>query len=203
MPETLLSPSNVLIYGRSILDLQIVSSKRGQGAAKKENPQDHNPFEEDRGGANLFLQRQLNAKGAHLARIYGFSYEGHYYDLARPCLFLVHGDGLEAEELPAAPRARLARGPAGADRTGVAAQEYSFSDDMRVWSYDKEDLTIKLDMESGSFTDLLLEAGLNEDSLQSYYSGAKVSGAKVSGAKVSGAKVSGAKVSGAKVGRGD
>ncbi len=197
MPETLLSPSNVLIYGRSILDLKIVSTRRrGQKVA-----QDHNPFEEPRGGANFFLQNQLNAEGAHLARIYGFSYEGHYYDLSRPALFLVHGNGLEAERVAADPR--VARGPEGADRSGVAAQDYSFSDDMRVWSYDKEDLTIKLDMESGSFTDLLLEASLNEDTLQSYYSGAKVSGAKVSGAKVSGAKVSGAKVSGAKVGRGD
>lgn len=204
MPETLLSPSNLLIYGRAILDLQVVPAG-GVAAGQSEPPSDppacvpenHNPFVEERRGDNFFLQRQLNAEGARLARIYGFSFEGHYYDLSRPCLFLVHGDGHEAETLPAAPR--VARGPDGADLTGVAAQDYSFSEDIRVWAYDKDDMSIKLDMETGSFTDLLLEAGLNEDSLQSYHSGARASGARASGARASGARASGARVSGARV----
>ncbi|MDX1742985.1 MAG: hypothetical protein R3186_05250, partial [Ruegeria sp.] len=69
--------------------------------------------------------------------------------------------------------------------------------DMRVWDYDKADYTMRMDVMTGQFEQVLLDIYFGFDSPA--ISGAKVSGAKVSGAKVSGAKVSGAKVSGAKV----
>lgn len=195
MPETLLSPSNVLIYGRVVADLQIVRA----GNANPEEPV-HRPFVAPRGGQNLFLQSQLEDPTSTLARIYGFGYEGYYYDLARPVLMLVHGLGEEPDRLPG--QARVARGPDEVDRTGVGAQNYSFSSDMRVWSYDKGDFTIRMDVETGTFEEVLLEAELEFDDFSLSYSGAKVRGAKVRGAKVRGAKVRGAKVRGAKV-RGD
>ncbi|HUN45842.1 MAG TPA: hypothetical protein VMU85_04955 [Stellaceae bacterium] len=105
-------------------------------------------------GANQFLKQQLLADGARLARIYGFSFEGHYYDLPKPALFLVHkqGDALEHGEF----------GRTTLEAAGVMAREWEFSDststahNVRKWSYDKGDFSIRLDTESGPFEQILL-----------------------------------------------
>jgi hypothetical protein len=131
-------------------------------------------------GANTFLQDQLTADEAdserspRLARIYGFSFEGHYYDLARPAIFLVHGPGNDPEAFrPGTERSesRGDRAPADADRTGVANTASSFSHDIRVWSYDKGDFSIRLDPESGPLEQILLQAELRSDRQQTYYGG--------------------------------
>ena len=126
--------------------------------------------------ANNFLEDQLkrSKKGCEcvLARIYGFSYEGHYYDLAKPAIFLVHGPGADPEAPPAVDP-RVTRAPADVDRTGVAAQGYSFSDDMRVWSYDKGDYSVRLDPETGPFEDILLEMELRAGMQGTHFSGAE------------------------------
>ncbi len=199
MPETLLSPSNILLYGRVVQDLKVVQ------------PQ-HSPFVPGakRGGANRELADQLAEEDATFARIYGFSYEGTYYDLPRPMLFLVHGAGFSVTQnspkntvaengKPATPipgaAPQQARAPGEPSISGMAATDVQFSDEIMVWSYDKSDQTIRMDTEAGEFEEVLL----------AMFFGGGVSGAKVSGAKVSGAKVSGAKISGAKLsgGRGD
>ena len=81
--ESLLSPSAVKMYGRVIAGLSIdIADVR------------------DELGANQFLRRQLEpGTDPKLAQIYGYSYFGHYQALARPTIFLVHGDGT-----PASPR---------------------------------------------------------------------------------------------------
>jgi hypothetical protein len=184
MPETLLSPSNLLLYGREITDLVVVH------AANEELT--HRPFVAPREGQNLFLQRQLQEGDSRLARIYAFSYEGHYYDLPKPALFLVHGPGEDPDtKVPGGGGGggtdkRQARGPDVTDRTGVGAQEYSFSEDMKVWSYDKGDFSIRLDVETGSFEQILLDAILMPESQSTAYSGAH---ARLSGAH---ARLSGA-----------
>ena len=150
-------------------------------------------------GNNQFLGQQLDEK-AGFARIYGFSYEGDYFDLPSPTLFLVHGDGElasqkgkdQSEDNPS----NRSRAPRDPSIGGMAAADFQFADDIRVWDYDKADYTIRMDVASGMFEQVLLDATLGDAGFG--VSGAKVSGAKVSGAKVSGAKVSGAKVSGAK-----
>jgi hypothetical protein len=194
MTETLLSASNVLLFGRLVQDIQI-----NAGPA----PGGHDPFVQPPGrtGGNRFLDQQLLAAGAQLARIYGFSYEGAYYDLPRPTLFLVHGVGAPAETAPPG-AARVARAPDDPSRTGVAASDFSFANDLMVWSYDKADYTIRMDVETGMFEQVLLDMFFDGGG---GVSGARVSGARVSGARVSGARVSGARVSGARVGgpRGD
>jgi hypothetical protein len=152
-----------------------------------------------RKGANMLLEDQL-ADG-ELARIYGFSWDGIYYDLPRPTIFLVHGEGENAVGTVGTPHAP--RGPLDPSVTGLAAADFQFAHQLKVWSYDKADYTIRMDVETGMFEDVLLAAFFGGDGYG--VSGAKVSGAKVSGAKLSGARVSGAKVSGAKLwgGRGD
>jgi hypothetical protein len=139
------------------------------------------------------------------ARIYGFSYEGNYYDLPRPVLFGVHGEG-EPAVLPshitgtANTEANLARAPQEPSSTGVAAADFQFSDDIRVWSYDKADYTVRMDVETGMFEQVLLDAYFSDGG---HVSGMKVSGMKVSGMKVAGMKVAGMKVAGSRLGRGD
>jgi hypothetical protein len=152
-------------------------------------------------GNNNFLGDQLD-DDARFARIYGFSYEGDYFDLPSPTLFLVHGDGdLVSQDnntgtgQPGFP-SNLSRAPRDPSVGGMAAADFQFADDIRVWDYDKADYTIRMDVATGMFEQVLLDATLGDGGFG--VSGAKVSGAKVSGAKVSGAKVSGAKVSGAK-----
>jgi hypothetical protein len=89
------------------------------------------------------------------ARIYGFSFEGTYYGLPRPSIYLVHGPGT----------------PAGnwltnstIEQAGVAAREWDFSgnrfQDIRYWEYEKGDFSIRLDPEAGPFEQILLAAAL-------------------------------------------
>ena len=157
MPETLLSPSRILLYGRVVVDLQIVVPPPPPGPVPNS-------------GVNVFLENQIRAPGAALARIYGFSYEGHYYDLATPALFIVNGPGVDADAKPAGPR--VSRAPDVADKTGLGATCRSFSDDMRVWGYDKSEFTIRLDVGAGPLDEILLEAELSSEKVRTYY-GAK------------------------------
>jgi hypothetical protein len=145
----------------------------------------------NRRGTNRFLEDQAN-QGALFARIYGFSYEGSYFELASPTLFLVHGEG-ELVTPKNEPPEQGSRAPTDPSRTGVAAAEFQFSNDMRVWSYDKADFTVRMDVETGMLEQVLLDAYFGGDE------GAFVSGSKVSGSKVSGSKVSGSKVRGSKL----
>lgn len=184
--ETLLSPSNLLLFGREVKDLKI------------DHAHDHNPFVGARKGANGLLEDQIteqssdDAESARFARIYGFSFEGTYYDLPRPVLFLVHGEGEDAEEKGSTGRA--ARAPDDPSRSGMAAADHSFAENLKVWSYDKADHTIRMDVETGTFEQVLLNIFFAEGG------GARVSGAMVGGAMVGGAMVGGPNVRGAMVG---
>ena len=209
MAETLLSPSNVLLFGRQVEDLKVVATGG--------NP-NHKPFAGDRKGGNKLLENQVtseegpdNAKvrNAVFARIYGFSYEGTYYDLPRPVLFLVHGEGKLVTRQPPgnAANPHPSRAPGQPSLSGVAAAEFEFADDIRVWSYDKADYTIRMDVETGMFEQVLLDMVFG-DGGGGRVSGAMVSGAMVGGpgtrgAMVRGAMVSGAMLRGRRGGRGD
>ncbi|MCY6382849.1 pentapeptide repeat-containing protein [Hoeflea prorocentri] len=184
MPETLLSASNIVLFGREVEDINIVAP-RGNKA--------HSPSKATAKGSSSGIQQQLmreemadaiagsGKKLARFARIYGFSYEGAYFEVGVPVLFLVHGEGKHPSEIKVP-------GPDNDDK--------NFYDDLRAWSYDRGDDTMRLDIDSGSFADLLLST-IGEGGAA--VSGARVSGARVSGARVSGARVSGARVSGARV----
>lgn len=173
MAETLLSLSRVLLYGRLVTDLIIQYSP--QTRDRVPNSSDRQPPQL---GDNNLLDRQLAVgrgdpadieQQARFARIYGFSFEGHYYDLARPTLLLVHGSGTLAEGPDPSgtfESQRWTRAPSSADRTGLGSQTGSFARDMRVWTYDKADLSIRLDALTGSLEDILLETELSADRLK-------------------------------------
>jgi len=153
----------------------------GAGAAAAPN---HRPAM----GANEFLRGQLQAaSNPNFARIYAFSYEGHYCDLPKPALFLVDGPGISPFI------------PSDIDGSGVAAKDWELSqvqgvadpgpvgnappappppsNDLRMWEYDKGDFSIRMDVETGPFEQILLEAVLRGGSTLSSGADLRSSGA--------------------------
>lgn len=96
----------------------------------------------DGDGAQTRLQDQLSVDDAQLARVYGFEHDGHYYDLPSPAIFLVHGKG----EKPADSGIVVEPNPELETKTAK----------IRVWTYDKADFSIRLDMQSGPLEEILL-----------------------------------------------
>jgi hypothetical protein len=127
---------------------------------------------------------------AAFARIYGFSFEGHYYDLPRPVIMLVTGPGF-----PVAAGAGSPPPPPILD-SDEAARIWEFSANLLQWNYDKKDMSIRLDLDSGTLEDILLARTLGPRG-GAFGSGAYGSGAYGSGAYGSGAFGSGAYGSGA------
>jgi hypothetical protein len=107
-------------------------------------------------GANRFLRQQLEQEGARLARIYAFSYEGTFYNLPKPAVYLVHGKGRSMREFAA-----IAGGKASVSASGVVARDFGFELDVRFWEYDKSDYTLRCDICSGTFDEMLLDAALS------------------------------------------
>jgi hypothetical protein len=118
-------------------------------------------------GANNFLRQQILAEGARLARIYAFAYEGDLYFLPKPYVFLVHGPGLlviEPSRYQNSPNFQEAsQTGVTVDRWGVIAKIDRFADDVRVWDYDKDDFSLRLDIISGTLTELVLEPAMSGD----------------------------------------
>ena len=203
--ETLLGTSSVLLYGRILLDIQLTPRYDYNAAAKETGAP-------PRAGRNRFLQDQLSSAGSpeveneanapRLARIYGFAYEGAYYELMRPVIFLVHGEGDVPE--PNVPINQFDGNPldyptGSVDGIGVPSRSGHLASDVRVWAYDRLDVSLRMDVETGTLAELLLEAELMADDGGLAVSGANVRGANVRGANVRGANVRGANVRGANV----
>lgn len=163
--ETLLDPSGVRLFGREMSDLVLKKSSSAEAAAGDAPA---------RPSANSFLKQQLTAEGATLARIYGFSYEGFYYELSQPAIFLVHGPGTPVESPEPGsglPSSRVARSAPSVSHTGVAARDMVFADDIHFWAYDQGDFSLRLDMETGPLKDILLDMELRPERPTSSYSG--------------------------------
>jgi hypothetical protein len=206
MPESLMSPSSIKLFGRLVEGIRLDAPPVAPGL-----------------GANNFLLHQLSTKPLpHLARIYAFSFEGAFYEIPKPPIFVVHGPGIAVGNWDI---------PSTLDQTGVAGRDWDFSGnhpqagpaarvagagqppapapapyptiDISYWEYEKGDFSLRLDVEAGPFEQILLQMALRGGGGASGagVSGAGVSGAGVSGAGVSGAGVSGAGVSGAGVRR--
>ncbi|MCV0428279.1 MAG: pentapeptide repeat-containing protein [Roseibium sp.] len=155
MSEKLNSSSTIVLYGKIVEDLKVVPEKKGTSGPA--------------------------GSGPAIARIYGFSFGGAYYEMGSAVLFAVEGKGELASKVEVP-------GP-GLD------DDDPFYKSLRCWSYDKSAQTLRMDLDTGTFEQVLLsdaDGGMG-------VSGARVSGARVSGARVSGARVSGARVSGARI----
>lgn len=151
-------------------------------------------YKKNRRGNNKQLEQQLTPS-AIFARIYGFSYEGSYYELPKPVIFLVHTEGeLASEAKVPTGGPRPGRAPRDTDLTGLAVAGFDFADELRVWSYDQADYTIRMDVETGMFEDVLLDAELDEEGWAS--GGRSGSGRSGSGRSGSGRSGSGRSGSG-------
>ena len=146
MPESLLSPSGVKLFGRPFAALTL---NKADIAGLK-------PL-----GSNSFLLQQLRPADATLARIYAFAYEGDLYFLPKPYIFLVHGSGVQVIE-PGNPKAGDAT--TTVDHWGVVAKIDRFADDVFVWDYDKEDFSLRIDIVSGPLSEIALEPAMAGDS---------------------------------------
>lgn len=147
-------------------------------------------------GGNDFIASKMYSGDVVLARIYGFSFDGIHFDLDRPAVFLVHGDGEKLTDDD-----RDARSPVSPAQSGVGAQDYQFGSEMRSWQYDKSDFSVRMDIFTGMFEQILLDAEIEFED-HGMFGGGKVGGGKVGGGKVGGGKVGGGKVGGGKVGGG-
>ena len=132
--EDVLDATRVLLFGVPFVSLQLVPSE----------------IRKYRYG-NKLLQQQLLQEDAGLARIYGFSFEGQYYKLSKPFVFVVFGPG----------RSRIENRPASVANWGTEDKEFQFADDIRVWEMDKEDVTLRLDVTSGFLSDILIDPAFN------------------------------------------
>lgn len=156
MRESLLSASNIILFGR-----EFPLHWKPEEALRKEpdlvdDPKDKPEKRMHPLGANRFLRQQLEQEGARLARIYAFSYEGTFYNLPKPAIYLVHGEGKSMREF-----APVASGKASISASGVAARDFGFELDVRFWEYDKGDYTLRCDICSGTFDEMLLDAALS------------------------------------------
>ena len=104
---------------------------------------------------------KLGLSTPRLAWIYGFAFEGHYYDLARPTIAVVDGDG-EAVSSEVAVSGLPATPPNG------------FSGGIMVWAVDRDDMSVRLDVTTGPFERTLLEPEMKGDRLSGAYSGANL-----------------------------
>ncbi len=155
MTETLLSISEVLLYGEKVTDMTY-KDKKGEPIRR-------------------------------FVRIFGFSYEGGYYAMDAPIIMLLEGEGADLGD------------------TTPKDVKNSFATDIKVWTRDKSDLSVRLDTLAGTFEEILLEVEIGGGMDGGRVSGGRVSGGRVSGGRVSGGRVSGGRVSGGRVsgGKGD
>jgi hypothetical protein len=151
MAETLLTQSAVKMYGRVLKGVKLEALATGDFSDL---------------GFNKFLKDQLTAdpdskeNPPKLAKIYAFSFEGAFYNLPRPAIFLVHGAG---SPIRGQGTYDDGKGPV-MDDSGIPAREFVFETDVRYWEYDKDDLSLRLDSFSGTLEDILIEAALSATS---------------------------------------
>jgi len=141
MTENLIRASRILLFGRVVEDLKIVVPTSGTTTTSAPPAP----------GPSHALADQVAAAGSCLARIYAFSYEGAYFELVRPALYLVHGAGANISD------------PIAVETSGIPATPDKFASDLKFWAYDKADLSVRLDVETGMLEQILLERELQGD----------------------------------------
>lgn len=148
----LLEHSRILVYGRVVAGITLDAAAAG----------------DDQASIYSDVLRS-NVADKKLATVFGFEFEGHYYDLPKPAIFLVHGE-------PKSPK------NAGA----TVESDPKLMDDINVWSYDKADFSVRLDVSSGPLEEILLEKAVDDSGVAAQTSAKRVSGKRVSGKRMSG-----------------
>ena len=101
---------------------------------------------------------RLKERGAKtIARIYAFAFQNEYVELASPALFFVRGDG-----------DKLAK---TLELTGLSRIPEEIDPDLMVWKVERDDLTIRLDVTTGSYGRVLLDYELADTGFQDFVRG--------------------------------
>ena len=89
-----------------------------------------------------------------------FAFEGTYYQLPRPTVFVVRG--------AATP---VANNTSTVEDIGLADRGVDFISGLHYWTTDASEFTSRIDIENGSFKSVLLEENIRRHSLQAEYAG--------------------------------
>lgn len=143
----LLGHSRILVYGRVVAGITLDAGAVG----------------DDQTSIYSNILRS-NVADKKLATVFGFEFEGHYYDLPKPVILLVHGE-------PESPE----------DAGATVKTDPKLMDNIHVWSYDKADFSVRLDVSSGSLEDILLEKAVSDSGVAAQTSAKRVSGKRMSG----------------------
>ena len=181
LPETLLSDSTIYLFGRVMKDIEFVKNADrpyrlggGEPPLRRLHP-------------NRLLAQQLTSDDATIARIYAFSFQNEFFELVKPALFVVNGDGEfplrgenpknpedPARDSPEIWQLRDYGYPTGL--TGIAESGGTIATDLRVWAYDRDDYSLRLDIMTGPFDRILIEHEFAEEGLQGFARGGNTLG---------------------------
>ncbi len=186
--ENLFTPSAIKLFGREFKGISInqpVVDREGDpedplGKARipPEDRQAGLEYEQHPGRLERALRKVDYDKDtdekdiyARFARIYSFSYEGQYYELPRPVLFLVYGPGTKVDD----------KADTGftIDNVGLAAKDWRFASDIRMWEVDDKAMSMCIDIESGTIKQILLEPMFELDEDMAFRGAASSRGAAV------------------------
>lgn len=153
MPETLYSEATIHLFGRAMSDLSL--RPRGDADAAGDGDADRVEVREceDVGP----IQGTLGRGGRTIARIYAFAFQNEYVELASPALFVLRDNGQPIDD--------------GLDLTGLSRIPEELNEDLTVWRVEREDLTVRLDVMTGSFNRVLLDYELADEGLQGFVRG--------------------------------
>ena len=185
--ENLFTPSAVKLFGREFKGLSVNQpvvdgddkneSPLGSARIPPDNLKPPLEYEQHPGRLERALrkvawdEKTRETNYARFARIYGFSYEGQYYDLPRPVLFLVYGQGTKVED-------QIHDGFT-IDQVGLAAKDWRFANDIRMWEVDDKAMSMCIDIESGTIKQILLEPMFELDEDMAFRGAASSRGAAV------------------------
>jgi len=105
----------------------------------------------------------LRSEDARIARIYSFAYQNELVDLASPALFVVNGEGTSVD--------------GKVETQGLAHVLCGMAEDLRCWSVDRDDVSVRLDVSTGSYRRILLDYELADEGLQDFVRGSAGVGA--------------------------
>ena len=140
LSEDLYEPSRVYLFGKQFKGLKFIADEVPKSG-----------YDTPSAGAELpmpppVVEQAFRHGDLHLARIYGYSYEGHYYKLDRPLIFLVRGEGVAPER----------KEGFLTEFCGLEGKGFSFGNDIRAWRLSRLDVTLCMDIELGTVEELLL-----------------------------------------------
>ncbi|MBD0270590.1 MAG: hypothetical protein ICV73_01550 [Acetobacteraceae bacterium] len=143
LEESLVAPSAVRLFGRPFAALTIEPNSQALFDRNQRAGGGASPFR------NPLVDKldPTNEPAPRLARIFGFSFEGHYFALRAPALFLVHGEGIPVQTGDAIAFQQI----------GVAYKEQTFANNLHLWLYDRSDMTVRLDIGTGTLQEMLID----------------------------------------------